>query len=103
MAAKERKEHKGDFISALFAFLAHLDTVLVAQPSPGCEFPLRLAARAASLGWIRAARRRPNQQARTPALRFCRVTPRTVSRCTIAFFFAADLFVSFCALRGLIL
>jgi hypothetical protein len=59
---------------------AQLDTVLVAQPSTaagsgGVSLP------GPEVCWIRAARRRPNPQARTPAPRFCRAMIRTVSSC----------------------
>ena len=61
----------------------HLDTVLVAQPSPaaGCRsVPLR----GPTAGWIHAAGRRPNPRAWTPAPHLPPTMAGTVSRCTHA-------------------
>ena len=59
---------------------AHLDPVLVAQPSTAAGSG-SVSLPGPTSRWIRAARRRSNPQARTPALRCCRVMVRTVSSC----------------------
>jgi hypothetical protein len=59
----------------------HLDTFLVARPSTAAGSG-SVSLPGPTVRRIRSARRRSNPQARTPALRFCHMMIRTVSRCT---------------------